>query len=146
MRKVSPTCAFCQIAADPEAASYFVAASAAWVAFFPDHPASLGHTLVIPRRHVTDLWAASPVLASDLVHAAQRVGHAVRDVTAADGINLITSAGVAGEQTVFHAHLHLLPRWHDDSIDVWPKKAGEPGKVELDQVAHTLRSVLATSS
>jgi histidine triad (HIT) family protein len=93
----------------------------AWVAFFPREPVTPGHTLVIPRSHVPDLWALEPGLASELIQAVISVGRAIRVAVKPEGMNLITSAGAAAEQTVLHVHLHLVPRWPQDGLGrIWP--------------------------
>ena len=98
-----------------------VCEGATWVAFFPLEPATPGHTLVIPRLHVSDLWRVEPALGSDLMQAVIRVGQAVTVTLNPDGMNLITSSGSAAEQTVFHLHLHVVPRWRNDAIGkIWP--------------------------
>lgn len=84
-------------------------------------PATPGHTLVIPRTHVVDLWNAEPRLASDLMDGVIRVGRAIDVALKPDGMNLITSAGSAADQTVFHLHLHVVPRWRRDEFGaIWP--------------------------
>ncbi|MDP8957363.1 MAG: HIT family protein [Actinomycetota bacterium] len=94
-----------------------------WLAFFPDEPATPGHTLVVPRRHVTDLWEATTDEAVALTAGAVRVGRSIQAVLNPDGMNLITSAGRAAEQSVFHLHLHVVPRWRRDGFgQIWPKE------------------------
>jgi len=109
-------CPFCAIARGDAEAPELIAEEPEWLAFFPPEPATLGHTLVIPREHVADVWQASEDVACQLAVAATRVGRALRAVLDPDGLNLITSAGAAAEQTVFHAHLHVVPRWRDDGF------------------------------
>ncbi len=99
-----------------------------WVAFFPLAPATTGHTLIVPREHVIDLWHARQSLVYALGWAAVEVGRAVQAALRPDGMNLITSAGSAAEQTVYHLHLHIVPRWHaDDFGTIWPEKHLSPG-------------------
>src|SRR5207237_390139 len=91
------------------------------LAFFPLKPAALGHTLVIPKRHVSDLWSADAALASQLMVAVLNVGRAIQLALKPEGMNLINSAGAAAWQTVFHLHLHVVPRWEGDHIKrIWP--------------------------
>jgi histidine triad (HIT) family protein len=114
------------------------------VAFFPDDPATPGHTLVIPRRHVEHLWATDATLAADLMAAVVRVGKAIYAALSPDGMNLITSAGIAAEQTVPHLHLHVVPRWASDRIGpIWPPK--EPLNDHLsDDLAAAIREFCAS--
>lgn len=115
-----PTCDFCVIAQEQGRAD-IVAEGEAWVAFFPFEPATPGHTLVIPRIHVADLWSVDVEMGDALMRAVLRVGRAIDSALNPDGMNLITSAGRVAEQTLFHVHLHLVPRWRDDGFGrIWP--------------------------
>lgn len=124
-------CPFCAIVAGADSTVDIVCSGKTWLAFFPDSPATPGHTLVIPRDHVTDLWQAPPSLGADLFHAVSTVGKAVSHAVNPEGLNLITSSGEAAEQTVFHLHLHIVPRWTNDRLDIWPPK--KPISDELRQ-------------
>jgi histidine triad (HIT) family protein len=122
------SCDFCRIGRSGQSAEV-VAEGASWVAFFPLNPATPGHTLIVPRVHVEDLWSADHELVADLAQAALDVGHAIGAALHPDGMNLITSAGATAEQTVFHLHLHVVPRWKADGFGhIWP--IGERYEVE----------------
>src|SRR5688572_10923494 len=96
---------------------------ATWIAFFPLEPATPVHTLIVPRVHVPDIWSLDRPLGSDLMHAVVRVGRAVYSAVTPAGMNLISSSGTAAEQTVFHLHLHVVPRYEGDDMDpIWPRK------------------------
>lgn len=120
---MSDFCIFCAIAAG-DADAHIVYADADAVAFLDVHPLTTGHTLVIPRRHVTDLLDANGVLAE--------IGPAIESTAAllvkrlgSDGINAFQATGAAAGQTVFHLHVHLLPRTAGDGlIDMHALRAG----------------------
>lgn len=77
--------------------------------------------MVIPKIHVPDFWAAPEEVARDVAAGALRVGRAIRKALAPQGLNLITSAGAVAEQTMFHLHLHVVPRWANDNFgEIWP--------------------------
>lgn len=117
---LDPTCDFCKILMGTEEAQVVCETESA-LAFFPLEPAALGHTLVIPKQHVPDLWSADDTIATLVTQAAVRVGRAIKDALEPDGMNLISSAGAAASQTVFHLHLHVVPRWNRDHIGpIWP--------------------------
>lgn len=119
-RLIDDDCHFCRIARGVEPAE-IVCEGHDWLAFFPLHPATPGHTLVIPRAHVVDLWHADPMLGTELMAAVIKVGRAIDTALVPEGMNLITSAGTAAEQTVFHLHLHVVPRWSKDGFGrIWP--------------------------
>jgi histidine triad (HIT) family protein len=138
-----PVCAFCRIARDEESAEV-VCQGGDWLAFFPLTPATPGHTLVIPRAHVADLWQADPGLGRELMSAVITVGRAIEAALQPDGMNLITSAGTAAEQTVFHLHLHLVPRWRDDGFgQIWSTGNRFEG-ISLDGLADRIRQACET--
>jgi histidine triad (HIT) family protein len=129
---VTENCDFCAIARG-DAAAEVVCEGEHWIAFFPLSPATPGHTLVIPRTHVKNLWEASPSRAGTLMEAVIEVGRAIQDSLQPDGLNLITSAGSAAEQTVPHLHLHLVPRWADDDFGhIWPPATDMPEDIKRD--------------
>lgn len=102
-----------------------------------------GHVLVASKRHAGDLLDATPDEAAAVMRTAQRVALAVRAAFAAPGISLYQMNGREGEQTVFHFHMHVLPRHVNDGVGLtWPRK--EPPRETLEQYAERLRSVLAS--
>jgi histidine triad (HIT) family protein len=132
-------CEFCKIIRGEEPAR-IVCSTADTLAFFPLKPATLGHTLVVPKRHLQDLWSADASTGCSLMTTVVRVGHAIQEALHPDGMNLISSAGEAASQTVFHLHLHVVPRWFDDHIgNIWPPS--EPwGDAVKDEVAELIRN------
>lgn len=133
-------CDFCAIAKGDDRSVQVVCEGEEWIAFFPLQPATKGHTLVIPRRHVADVWELEAPLSSELMTAVIRVGRAVQAALHPEGMNLISSAGRAAEQTVFHLHLHVLPRWNNDGFDrIWPKESAFED-ADLDEVANSIRT------
>src|SRR6266542_1965478 len=102
-------CSFCRIAVGGEPAEV-ICETDDWVAFFPDNPATPGHTLVIPRAHVTDFLALDAKLGASMMEGIVRVGRAIQMALEPDGVNLISSVGDAAGQTVYHLHFHLKPR------------------------------------
>lgn len=94
------------------------------MAFLPDVPAVRGHTLVVPRNHVRDIWEVDARTGHMLADATRRVAAAVAHATQAEGMNIIQSNGVAAGQSVFHLHVHVVPRHTGDRIpELWPPDA-----------------------
>jgi histidine triad (HIT) family protein len=138
-------CDFCRIARGEDHSVEVVCESDDWVAFFPLEPATPGHTLVIPRRHVTDLWNVDHELGSQLMSAVISVGHAIQTALVPEGMNLITSAGSAAEQTIFHLHLHVVPRWRRDGFGrIWPGDS-RFDDASIDRVAERIREACRAS-
>jgi histidine triad (HIT) family protein len=128
-------CDFCAIARG-EGAAEVVCEGDSWVAFFPLEPATPGHTLIIPRKHVPDLWSLDPEDAGAMMKAVIRVGEAIEIALSPQGMNLITSAGEAASQTVYHLHLHVVPRWHGDGFGrIWPHESHVSDRQEADAAA-----------
>ncbi len=116
-----PDCPFCEIVAREEDDTREVFRTESVVAFFPPEPATLGHTLLIPRAHVRDIWGVDPDLAAELGRATVTLSGAVRRAMRPDGLNVIQSNGAAATQTVMHLHVHVVPRWVNDAVGrIWP--------------------------
>jgi histidine triad (HIT) family protein len=96
--------------------------------------------LVIPKAHVSNLWAAPIQLVGDLMTGVSRVGQAIESAINPEGMNLITSAGKAAEQSVFHLHLHIVPRWARDGFGrIWPIEDRKFENADLENVAELIR-------
>lgn len=137
-------CAFCAIARGDDQTVEIVCEDERWIAFFPLNPATPGHTLVVPRTHVADLWKVDLPLAGELMEAVIRVGRAIDTSLHPHGMNLITSAGETAEQTVFHLHLHVVPRWQRDGFGrIWPVD-GKYEDADVEDVADLIRGACAS--
>lgn len=106
-------CIFCRIVAGEIPAAVVYADEAA-VAFLDVAPLKRGHTLVVPRHHVTDALAEPAVWAS-LAPAIQATGRLLLDQLGASGLNVVSNVGADAGQSVFHLHVHLVPRYPDDA-------------------------------
>ncbi len=101
-----------------------------------------GHALVALKRHAANLLEVTPDEAAAAMRTAQRVAMAVQAAFDAPGISLYQMNGSEGEQTVFHFHLHVLPRHANDGVGLtWPRK--HPPRDLLEQQAARLRAALA---
>jgi histidine triad (HIT) family protein len=134
-------CIFCAIVAG-DAPARLVHEGPRTLAFLDINPATHGHTLVVPRTHATDLLDAAPEDVEEVATVAQRIARAAVDHLGADGVNLLQSTGAAAFQTVFHLHVHVVPRYEDDGIRLpWIPTPGRPE--EIDAAAATLRDALS---
>ena len=122
---MSENCLFCGIVAGTIPSTQ-VASTERAIAFMDINPATPGHLLVIPRAHSTDLREAS---AEDLTAAtllAQSLVGTVIDRLDAAGANLLSCIGADAWQSVFHTHLHVIPRYKDDPLQLpWHPTAGD---------------------
>lgn len=138
-------CEFCAIA-NMRLPAEVIFESTNTLAFFPREPATRGHTLVIPKRHVENFLELDPADVPGLGRAVLLVGRALRAVLSPEGMNVITSAGIAASQSVMHLHVHLVPRWTGDAVgEIWPSKAPTPERA-LEGVADRLREHFHTES
>ncbi len=142
-------CLFCAIVAGTVPCAK-VAEDATTFAFMDIDPGSDGHLLVIPKRHSADLFDISADDLADTMFAAQRISRAVRSALGADGVNLFNCSGMEAWQTVFHFHLHVIPRYQDrDANNDRLELLYEPGQpVDRDAMAERARvlaAVLSTS-
>ena len=114
-------CSFCEIVQrdDPDAREVY--RDERVVAFFPIEPATLGHTLLVPRRHVPDIWTLDEEEAAHLARVVVRMASGIRQAMDPEGLSIIQSNGRAATQSVFHLHVHLVPRWTGDAVGrIWP--------------------------
>ena len=132
-----PDCLFCGIVAGV-IPSETIDSDERTLAFMDINPATPGHALVVPREHSADLLEIGDQDLTATILAAQRLSRRMKDVLDADGIDLINACGAAAWQTVFHFHIHVVPRYEDDPLELpWVPKPGDSG--EIAQVAAKLR-------
>ncbi len=136
-------CPFCAIASGAAAAS-MVLDEGTVLAFMDLRQAIPGHVLVIPRRHVPDIYALGPDEAAAVMQVAVRVAKALRSRFDAPGLNLWQSNGEAGGQEVGHFHLHVHPRQNGDGLlRIYPDGLPLPCvPSQLDAMANSLREHL----
>ncbi|MCM1495234.1 MAG: HIT family protein [Bacteroides sp.] len=101
-------------------------------------PASRGHALIIPKEHFKDLFDIDAVTAGKIFSMATEVARAMKSVLHCDGMNVVQNNGAAAGQTVFHFHLHLIPRYEGDDVNIgW--NPGESTPDELQELAKQIR-------
>jgi histidine triad (HIT) family protein len=124
-----PDCIFCKIVAG-ELPATIVDRDEHTIAFMDINPATRGHALVIPRLHTPDLLSVDPRELAAVASAAQRLAKRAKQRLSADGVNLINSCGAAAWQTVFHFHVHVIPRYEDDPLRLpWAPAPGDPAEI-----------------
>jgi histidine triad (HIT) family protein len=129
MSEADPDCLFCKIVAG-EIPSQRVDEDERTVAFMDINPATRGHALVIPRAHAANLLEIDAADLAATIAAAQRLARAAVDRFDADGVNLINSCGAAAWQTVFHFHIHVIPRYEGDPLKLpWTPAPGDPDEI-----------------
>ena len=131
-----PDCLFCKIVTG-EIPATRVAEDDRTVTFMDINPATRGHVLVVPREHARDLLAIDPEDLAAVAGAGQKIAAVMPERLGADGVNLLNSCGRAAWQTVFHFHLHVIPRYAADPLRLpWTP---EPG--DRDAIAEAARDL-----
>jgi histidine triad (HIT) family protein len=124
-----PDCLFCKIVAG-ELPATIVAEDERTVSFMDINPATRGHALVVPRTHTADLLSVEREDLQSVALAAQRLARRASTALGAEGVNLLNSTGSAAWQTVFHFHVHVIPRYRDDPLRLpWTPAPGEPAEI-----------------
>ncbi|MBS0335769.1 MAG: HIT family protein [Proteobacteria bacterium] len=133
-------CVFCRIAAGEIPAS-MVYEDEHTLAFMDLGQVNPGHVLVAARAHVENVFGLDDELAAAIFRTTARVARASRAAFGAPGMNLFQANGTAGGQTVFHFHVHVLPRWEEDGMSLsWPVKS--PPREILEGYAEKVRKAL----
>jgi histidine triad (HIT) family protein len=133
-------CVFCKIVRG-EIPATMVFQDELTLAFMDIGSVNPGHMLVVAKPHVEDLQGMDEALAGAMFRSAARAARAIEVVLKPEGISVYQANGEAAGQTVFHAHIHVLPRWEKDGLTfTWPVK--NPPREELESVAAQLRAAL----
>lgn len=122
-------CIFCKIA-NGEIPSATVYEDDEFRAILDLGPASKGHALILPKNHFKDICEADDATAGKLFPLAAKIGAAMKKGLGADGFNIVQNNGSSAGQTVFHLHVHVIPRYEGGpTIVSW-----DPGKAESDEL------------
>lgn len=128
-RMSDPDCIFCKILAG-ELPATIVDEDERTIAFMDIAPATRGHALVIPRTHTPDLLSIDPEDLIAVALAAQRLARRISEHLPADGVNLVNSCGAVAWQTVWHFHVHVIPRYAEDPLRLpWVPAPGDPAQI-----------------
>ncbi len=136
-----PGCVFCQIVAGRREAS-LVWQDELCVAFGSIHPLAPGHLLIVPRRHVENLYSLPEAVGAHLFPLAAKLGRTLKTVLRPDGLTLLQNNERGGGQTVFHFHLHLIPR-HAGSTAIQVADAPLATREQLEAALAPVRKALA---
>jgi histidine triad (HIT) family protein len=124
-----PDCIFCNILAGAVPAT-IVDEDERTICFMDIAPATRGHALVIPRTHTSDLLSVDPEDLRAVAVACKRLATRAKERLGADGVNLVNSCGPVAWQTVFHFHVHVIPRYEGDPLRLpWVPAPGDPEEI-----------------
>lgn len=141
MGATTDACAFCAVVAGA-ADAVVVHADEHCIAFLDHRPLFLGHTLLVPRRHVTTFAELEPAVLPSYMAVAQRLEVAVEQAMESDGSMLLVNNVVS--QSVPHLHLHVIPRRFKDGLRFWlgPRRT-YPDELPMQEVARRISAALA---
>lgn len=123
-------CIFCKIA-NGEIPSATVYENSEFRVIMDISPATMGHVLIIPKEHFKDVFDIDAVTAGKLFSLATEVARAMKDVLQCEGLNIVQNNGEIAGQTVFHFHLHLIPRYQGDGVRLtWVQHQSVPEDIQ----------------
>jgi histidine triad (HIT) family protein len=135
-------CIFCDIIAGKAPAS-LVYESDDWVGFMDLRQQPHGHVIVVPRRHVRNIFDLDDETGATLIPALRRVAQAVFNAFVAEGISIV-QANEPPWQEVFHIHFHVYPRYQNvPLLRIYPERFQSPGREELDRQAALIRDAFS---
>ena len=130
-------CIFCKIAAG-EIPSQTIYEDDSYRVILDLGPAAKGHALILPTEHYADIFELPEAKAGEVFKLARNMAVKMKAALKCDGFNIVQNNGEVAGQTVFHFHMHLIPRYADDGQDInW--KPGEPSQDELKETADIIR-------
>lgn len=128
-------CLFCKIIAG-EIPSKAVYEDEDFKAILDVNPAARGHVIIIPKKHASNIYELEDEDAAKVFPIAKKIASALKKTYGCDGVNVLQNNGEAAGQTVFHLHVHVVPRYYGDDVQImW-----EPGDTpDLDEVANEIK-------
>lgn len=133
------SCIFCKILAG-EIPSVSVYEDECFRAILDVSPAARGHVIILPKEHAADIFELSEETASKLMPVAKKIAEAVKKATGCEGINILQNNGAAAGQTVFHLHVHIIPRYEKDTVSIGWKPGETPA--DMETIAEEIRAGL----
>ena len=134
-------CIFCKIV-DKEAPAAVVYEDDVTIAFMDLGQVNPGHVIVAVKPHIQDIFALTDELAASFFQTAARIARAVKKAMQPEGVTLLQANEAVGFQTVFHLHLHVLPRHTNDGVKLtWPAK--NPAPEELDRLSQQVKAAIS---
>lgn len=112
-------CLFCSIV-NKKIPAHTVYENDSCIAFLDIHPVHVGHVLLVPKEHVETIEDLPLEQSKDLLEGIQKISTALREELGAQGVNVIVNSGSVAGQVIFHAHVHIVPRFANDGLKHWP--------------------------
>ena len=131
-------CIFCKIIAG-EIPSTTVYEDEDFRAILDVNPAVRGHVIILPKKHAADIFELEDEVAASIFPVAKKIAAALKKTFQCDGVNILQNNGEAAGQTVFHLHVHVIPRYYGDGVNIMWKPGETP---DLEAVADEIKKNL----
>lgn len=123
-------CIFCRIAGGAQPAEK-IYEDKETCAFLDINPVNIGHTLIVPKKHFRNILDADDKILAKMFLVAKKVAIAIKEATKAEGINISMNNELAAGQLIYHAHIHIIPRYKNDNFQMWRGNRGyDEGEIE----------------
>lgn len=113
-------CPFCQVVAN-KIQAYKVYEDGNIVCLLDLNPISRGHCLVVPKKHFEDIFDIDMDYLKQVIAVTKKVSKLLKEKLNAGGVNILHASGKSAQQSVFHFHIHVVPRYKNDKLNTWPK-------------------------
>lgn len=140
-RIVDADCIFCKIISG-EIPSRTVYEDDSYKAIMDVSPASRGHVIILPKNHAANIYEISDDEAAGAMIVAKKIALAMKEALGCDGINILQNNGEAAGQTVFHLHVHVIPRYENDTVNIKWKQLED---VDIEAACDEIKKVIMCS-
>ena len=138
MKKVDENCIFCKIIAGT-IPSKTVYEDDNYKAIMDVSPASKGHVIILPKNHAADIFEISEEDAAGIMVVAKKVAIILKKALNCDGVNILQNNGEIAGQTVFHLHVHVIPRYENDTVKI---KWSQAENIDIEEAFETIKAYL----
>lgn len=128
-------CIFCKIVKG-EIPSKKIYENEKILAFLDTNPMSKGHLLIIPKKHFENIYEIEDSYLKGIISVAKIIAESLKKSLNTSGVNILHASGQDAQQSVFHFHIHLVPRYKDDGLDIWPKS--DYKELNLDEIKNKI--------
>ncbi|MEG1459159.1 MAG: HIT family protein [Acetivibrio sp.] len=133
---VDSNCIFCKIA-NGDIPSLTLFENEKFRVIFDIAPASFGHAIILPKNHAENIYELGEEETSEIFVLAKKVAGMLKKALKCDGINILQNNGEAAGQSVFHLHVHIIPRYKEDTVHITWK----PGEVDTDRLKKLIQEI-----
>lgn len=128
-------CIFCEIVLGHIPAS-IIHETLNTITFLDINPVTRGHLIIIPKEHSKDVSETKDIILEEIIRVSKEIGVRLKERLGADGFNILNANGTEAQQSVFHTHFHIVPRYKNETLDLWfdTKSIGTNDHNELNEL------------